>query len=358
MEPQDSLTQTLYAQLKDEAIVFDSMVLGGGVRGSAYSISKDGRVYWYWQVSTPAGNRKALIGRDSEETRATIAKLESQRQDQAELLDGLKRASAAFLASGGMANEPSHFRVMDKLAMAGLFRKGLVLVGSHGFVSLGNALGVRWGSHMKTTDMDFARSQSIAMAVPVDSGETLSVPDVAKSADSSFLLVPGLDLREASSTLMSRRTKVRIDFLTPLKPRQKPGTRYFSDIGIAATPLRFMDYLLSGQNFKGLIVGNYAIPVTLPEPARFAVHKLIIARERGPDGDMKAIKDLRQADEMIQALLAFGKEAEILDAIASARKWSRALANVSKSVDIPNGLSDQVRKVLKPWVIRSKCVSP
>ena len=69
MEPQDALTQTLYAQLKEEAIVFDSMVLGGGVRGSAYSISKDGRIYWYWQVSTPAGNRKVLVGRDSEETR-------------------------------------------------------------------------------------------------------------------------------------------------------------------------------------------------------------------------------------------------------------------------------------------------
>ncbi|MFA7269781.1 MAG: GSU2403 family nucleotidyltransferase fold protein, partial [Sterolibacterium sp.] len=280
MESQDALTQTLYAQLKEEAVVFDSMVLGGGVRGSAYRITKDDRTYWYWQVSTPAGNRKVFVGRDSEETRAAVARLETQRQEHAELSEGLKRASAAFLASGGMSNEPSHFRVMDKLAQAGLFRKGLVLVGSHGFVSIGNALGVRWNSHMKTSDLDLARSQSIAIAVPTDSGETLSVPDVAKSADNSFFLVPELDPRAPSSTLMSRKTKVRIDFLTTQKSSDKTGTKYFPDIDITATPLRFMDYLLSGQNFKGLIVGNYAIPVMLPDPARFAVHKLIIAQER------------------------------------------------------------------------------
>ena len=354
MDLQDALTQTLYAQLKEEALVFDSMVLGGGVRGSAYTITNDGRIYWYWQVSTPSGIRKVLVGRDSEETRAAVARLENQRKGHAELLDGLKRTSAAFLASGGFPNEPSHFRVMDKLAMAGLFRKGLVLVGSHGFVSLGNALGVRWSSTMKTTDMDLARSQSIAIAVPVDSGETLSVPDVAKSVDNSFFLVPELDPRAPSSTLMSRRTKVRIDFLTTQKSRGKPGTKYFPDINIAATPLRFMDYLLSGQNFTGLIVGNYAIPVTLPDPARFAIHKLIIAQERTLNRDIKAIKDIQQANELIQALLALGKEIEIRDAIAAAGKSSGALVNIKKSIDAPNGLSDDVRRIIKPWALRKR----
>ncbi len=273
--------------------------------------------------------------------------METQRAEQAELYDGLKRASAAFLASGGMPNEPTHFRVMDKLAMAGLFRKGLVLVGSHAFVSLGNALGVRWGSYRKTRDMDFARSQNVAIAVPEDSGEMLRVLDVAKGVDSSFFLVPELNPAQPSSILMSRKTKVKIDFLTLQKVRDDSATRYFADIGIAATPLRFMDYLLSGPTFKGLIVGNYAIPVTLPDPARFAVHKLIIAQERTLNRDIKAVKDIQQADEIFQALLAMGKDSEIRDAIAAARTRRGALANVKKSIATPAGFSDEVRDVIK-----------
>jgi hypothetical protein len=352
LELQDAFAQTIYAQLKEEAIVFDSVVLGADARGSAYSITKDGRVYWYWQVSTPSGIRKMLVGRDSEETRATIARMRSQKRERADLLDGLKRASAAFLAAGGMRNEPSHFRVMDKLALAGLFRKGLVLVGSHGFVSIGNALGVRWERQVKTTDMDLARSKSIAVAVPDDSNETLSVPEVAKSVDSSFFLVPELDVRQASSSLMSRKTKVKIDFLTARRSGDKPGTRYFPDIDIAATPLRFMDYLLSGQNFKGLIVGNYAIPVTLPDPARFAIHKLIIAQERNLNRDIKAIKDIQQANEVLDALLALGKETGIRDAVAAAGNLRGAFANINKSIDAPRGLSDEVKAFVKPLAAR------
>jgi hypothetical protein len=354
MKFQDVLTQTLYAQVKEEAVIFDSMVFGAGATGSAYSITHKDRIYWYWQVSTPTGNRKMLIGRDSDETRATIARLETQRGDREQLLDGLKRASAAFLASGGMCNEPAHFRVMDKLAMAGLFRKNLILVGSHGFVSIGNALGVKWNGQMKTTDMDIARGQSIAIAVPMDSGETLSVPDVAKSVDSSFFLVTELDHRKPSTTLMSRKTKVKLDFLTTQKPPENTETRYFADINIAATPLRFMDYLLSGNNFKGLIVGNYAIPVTLPDPARFAIHKLIIAQERTSNRDIKATKDIRQADELIQALLALGKEIEIRDAMSIACKTRGALANIKKSMVEPRGLSDDTKDVIGPLAIKPK----
>ena len=354
MELQDVLTQTLYSQIREEAVIFDSLVFGEGATGSAYSITHQGRVYWYWQVSTPTGNRKMLIGRDSDETRSTIARLETQRGNREQLLDGLKRASAAFLASGGMSNEPAHFRVMEKLAMAGLFRKNLVLIGSHGFVSIGNALGVRWHGQLKTTDMDIARSQSIAIAVPTDSGEILSVPDVAKSADSSFFLVAELDPRKPSSTLMSRKTKVKLDFLTTQKSMENTETRYFADINIAASPLRFMDYLLSGNNFKGLIVGNYAIPVTLPDPARFAIHKLIIAQERTANRDIKALKDIRQADEVLQALIILGKEFEIRDAMSSACKIRGALANINKSIIEPSGLSDGVREVIGPLAVKPK----
>jgi len=42
---------------------------------------------------------------------------------------------------GGAAHIGAHFKIVDALARAGLFRAGAVLVGSHAFVSIGAALG-------------------------------------------------------------------------------------------------------------------------------------------------------------------------------------------------------------------------
>lgn len=354
MDLQNALTQTLYAQLVEEAAIFDSLIMSGSQKGSAYRLEKGGHTYWYWQVSTPSGLKKLFLGRDSDETRAAVSRLEAKSDDLAQLLDGLKRAASAFLASGGMANEPAHFRVMEKLSMAGLFRKGLILVGSHGFVSLGNSLGVQWGGHMKTTDMDIARSQSVAFAVPLDSGEHLSVPEIAREVDSTFFLVPELDFRKPSTTLMSRKTKVKIDFLTHKKNTDDTDPHYFADIDIAAAPLRFMDYLLSGHNFKGLIVGNYAIPAMLPDPARFAVHKLIIAQERTLNRDIKAMKDIRQANELLSALLELGKQHEIQDAIDGVAAYSGARSNLQKSITAPNGLTAEIHAFLAPLIAKPR----
>jgi hypothetical protein len=341
---QSALTQTLYAQLFEEAITYDVMIFEGAATGSAYAIESSGRRYWYWQVSTPAGLKKTALGPESEQTLAIVERLRQRKVEMAQLLAGLKSTSAAFLASGGMPNAPAHFRVMEKLAIAGLFRKGLVLVGSHAFTALGNALGVRWQGNLHTTDMDFARSTSVALAVPEDSGEVLDVPKIAKSADDSFFLVPELDVRQPSATLASRKTKVRIDFLTTQRKGELGATRYFSDLGIAATPLRFMDYLLGGRGFKGMIVGNYAIPVRLPDPARFALHKLIIAQERIVNRDIKAHKDIRQGCELLQALFELGMESDVEAAFVATLKKSGARRNIKLSLNASHKEAEGIRK--------------
>ncbi|MBK7425020.1 MAG: hypothetical protein IPJ48_19160 [Propionivibrio sp.] len=77
-------------------------------------------------------------------------------------------------------------------------------------------LGVRWGGNMKTTDMDFARPSGIALAIP-DSGESINVPASIKEFDPTFFEVPMLNNKHPSTSLMSRKTKIKIDFLTGFK---------------------------------------------------------------------------------------------------------------------------------------------
>ncbi|MFA7269335.1 MAG: hypothetical protein WC073_08325, partial [Sterolibacterium sp.] len=72
--------------------------------------------------------------------------------------------------------------------------------------------------------------------------------------------------------------------------------------------------------------------------------------------DIKAIKDIQQANGILQALLAFGKEAEIRDAIAIAGKLRRAFANINKSINTPMLISDDVRNVIIPWMVKNKTI--
>lgn len=131
---------------------------------------------------------------------------------------------------------------------------------------------------MSALDIDFARPQGIALAIPDERKSITDVPAILKEFDKNFFLVPDLDPKNPSTSLQNNKTKVKVDFLTSLRGQKKPVV--FEDLGIAADPLKYMDFLMSGKPLKGLVVGSYAIPANFPDPARFAVHKLIISQER------------------------------------------------------------------------------
>lgn len=335
MELQDSLTQTLYSQLQEEASAYAVMIFDQGIVGSSYVHKAGGHEYIYWQVKRPDGSLwRTSLGRDTPELRARVDELLQRKRTADEAIDSLKVATKAYLASGGTAVEPAHFKVLETLARAGLFNKGVVLVGSHAFAAIGNMLGVRWGSSLKTTDMDFARPSSIALAIP-DSGEKINVPLAVRGSDPSFFEIPVLDSREPSTSMMSRKTRVKIDFLTGQKKGGDTEPRYYEDLAIAAAPLKYMDYLANGQSHRGLIIGAYPIPVNLPDPARFAVHKLVIAQERTLDKETKSVKDIRQASEVIEALAELGKELDLRQALSDmiAICGKSAVQKLQKSVD-------------------------
>lgn len=335
MSPQSPVSQTLYAQLLEEASVFNATIFEQGIAGSPYLNHANGYAYWYWQVTAPDGKLKRLsLGRDTPETQALVERLKTRKAEASEAITALRATTRAFVASGGMSMESAHFRVMEHLAQAGLFRKGLVLVGSHAFTALGNLLGLRWGSQLKTSDMDFARAQSISLALP-GNAEAIDVLASAKELDPTFFAVPQLDHRQPSTAISSRKTRIKLDFLTTHAGSEADSPHYFADLGIAATPLRYMDYLLGGLNRRGLVIGTYAFPLNLPDPARFAIHKLIIAQLRSGEGDAKRQKDIRQADELLAGMIEISLAHEIEEALGAltAAGYPGALALIQRSAE-------------------------
>lgn len=342
MEIQSALTQTLYAQLQEEATSYSVAIFEQGLIGSPYINKAGGHEYVYWQVKLPDGTfKRTSLGRNAPETQLVVQQLLARRNTAEELTESLKATARAFVGSGGMCIELSHFRVIESLARAGLFSKGVVFVGSHAFTAIGNMLGVRWGQSLKTTDMDFARPSGIALAIP-DAGEHINVPAKVKEFDRTYFEVPQLNNKQPSTSMMSNKSKIKIDFLTVQRNGIDSEPHYFADLAIAAEPLKYMDYLLGGQSAMGLVVGAHAIPVNVPDPARFAVHKLVIAQERTLSFETKSAKDIKQATEVLGALIETDRERDIRQAIADLSPMRKALANVQKSMERMEGRAKEV----------------
>ncbi|MBI2342208.1 MAG: hypothetical protein HYU98_05695 [Deltaproteobacteria bacterium] len=70
-------------------------------------------------------------------------------------------------------------------------------------------------------------------------------------------------------------------------------------VDAAAIPLRFLDFLIKKPVDSVLIGVRGGIPVTVPHPARYAVHKLIISSQRPVSESAKSAKDIIQAEQII-----------------------------------------------------------
>ena len=90
------------------------------------------------------------------------------------------------------------------------------------------------------------------------------------------------------------------------------------------------------------------IPVQLPEPARFALHKLIVSTLRQPVFAIKMKKDQRQAAVLIEAIL--GRYPESLDTAVAALDPA-SLPRVARAADHAQAqaedLSDRSRDFLE-----------
>jgi hypothetical protein len=189
--------------------------------------------------------------------------------------------------------------VIKALADAGLFGSGAVLVGTHAFVVMGNLLGVAWaGAGMMTQDVDLAAPRVLEVASP---GVSADLPAVVDSLEMGFLPVPGLDRKSPSTSFKVRGQALRIDLLTPAPPRPS-GPVSIPRFAAAAEPLKFLDYLIENP-VRAAIVSGDPVLVFVPDPARFALHKLITASVRPSALSAKQHKDRAQAANLLEVLV-------------------------------------------------------
>jgi hypothetical protein len=209
----------------------------------------------------------------------------------------------ALLATGLLAPDPITGDVIEALWKAGFFRLRGVIVGTAAFQCYAGILGLRMtNSSLMTQDLDAAQFYDISHMV---SDSMPPILDVLRQVDPSFAPVPNTFYPGQVTRFRARNSGYAVEFLTPNrgsdrntgKPAEMPALG-----GASATPLRYLDHLIY-EPIRSVVLHKGGIPVTVPSPQRFAVHKLIVAAQR-KQNPAKADKDILQAEQLIRASLA------------------------------------------------------
>ena len=116
-----------------------------------------------------------------------------------------------------------------------------------------------------------------------------------------------------------------LEFLTPEKGKGTDKPVPLPKLGMNAVALRFLSFL-SLNTIKVKVEDFY---ITLPHPANFALHKLIISQRR-PKQD-KAVKDRNIAIEILKALIKKGESSIIKQVFNSVpKKWQTRIIKAIK----------------------------
>ncbi len=295
--------QTLYAEFLEQSIQADAAEAAIGVPPGSFVRKKvKGRTYWYLQRQEGGRKRQHYVGAESAALLSWIDKVRDARSLQSVDDAGRARLCHMLGAGGALVESAPVTKVLRLLAESGVFRHGGVLVGTHALRTFGNMLGVRLRRQaLRTQDVDIAQEPAIGVALAAGEG----IVDVGKKlveSDLGFLQAPTFDPRQPSTSFIIRGRELRVDFLTPLRGPESNKPLYLPVFRVAAQPLRFLDYLIA-ETHQAAVVGGHGILVNVPDPARFAFHKLWTSQKRPAAEQTKAQKDLAQAVQMLEVLL-------------------------------------------------------
>ncbi len=276
-----------------------------------------GRRYWYFQAA--GSRRQRYVGVETPELLEHIEWHRSQHRDRRD-----RHSVVSMLVRASLPRPlPAIGNVLMTLADAGVFRLRAVLVGTIAYQTYPAMLGVRLGSAaIQTNDIDIAQFSQLSIAVEDTIGSAL---EVLRRADPSFQ--PVATAFHASRVVTCEAAGgLRVDFLTPNRGPDTEEPMALPALGTDAQPLRFLDFLIRDPE-RAVVLHGPGVPVVVPSPARFAVHKLIVSRRRRA-GTGKGDKDIAQAAALLGVLADRRPEdlrAAWVEAFARGPTWQQLL---------------------------------
>ncbi len=211
-------------------------------------------------------------------------------------------------------------------------------MGTHAFLHIGNMLCVQWTRSMgQTQDIDIAQDQTITIASPPIE---MDVKEILQQADKGVLAVPGLDSRQPSTRFGLRNQNLTVSMLTPLRGRPSNKPVMIKGLNVAAEPVRFLDYLI-GDNQPACVPVGSGLLIRIPDPARFALHKLVVSQRRPAALAAKSRKDMEQAAGVLEVLK--GLRPGDIQMAAAAQVGGKFIAQLKQAANL---LEDELKTVV------------
>jgi hypothetical protein len=286
----DAASQTKYQEAKQLARA-QTRVLSG-TPGTLKLRTQSGNRYWVREHIRVDG-RKVDEYLGPEKT-LDEARVEALREAIA-LARALAAASAQLRLLGYQRVERKPAAVLEVLFNRGLIGAGLTLVGSHAYGALLNELGVLAPGY-RTHDVDLARAQPLAVALPAG----MDFRKLLEETSLAFVPVPGMPSHAPSvSFKLPGRETLAIDLLVP--GRETGRAVPVKELGAHAQTIPLLDFLIEDPLDSVALSPNQIVPIKVPMPERFLLHKLYASQSRRADRD-KSRKDLEQAAVLAAAL--------------------------------------------------------
>ncbi|MEO8332723.1 MAG: GSU2403 family nucleotidyltransferase fold protein [Gallionella sp.] len=284
---------TLYADLMQKVLDSAIVTLAGGSFTS--KMIGDAR-YWYYQLRTLTGQTQKYLGKETPELLELIEKAKQDRASASAILNERRRLVSMLIAGGASAEKGRPAKILGKMSDSGLFASGGVLVGSFAFGCYGNVLGVHMEQGLsRTEDMDFsdAREMNIGFVRNMKADLVEAEPSLATPPQINPRIVP-FEMRAPDG--------FKIEFLTTRVGVHDKSPVLIERLGVHAQPLEYMDYLLD-QTQPAVILNGAGILVAIPQPARYAAHKLAVSQLRETGNQPKIKKDINQACALMRVLM-------------------------------------------------------
>jgi hypothetical protein len=287
---QDPAGSTKYQDLKQLAQT-QTRVLAG-TPGTLKQRTQSGRQYWVREYIRVDGKKTdEYIGAVDSVDQDRIARWESEIA----IAKSLASGSASLRLFGYQRIERKPAAVLEVFFNRGLIQGGLTLVGSHAYGALLNELGVIAPGYA-THDIDVARAQAMAIAL----GRDVSFGNLLNESGLTFVPVPGMPSRRPSASFkLPGAELLAVDLLVP--GRKLGELVPVKELSTYAQAIPLLDFLVHEPVDSVALSPNQVIPVKVPAPERFVIHKLFSSQSRKADRS-KVAKDLDQAAVLTAAL--------------------------------------------------------
>jgi hypothetical protein len=326
----------LLARLQEDAV----LELGG----TPVLRTRAGRKYWYSVQRLADHTIERYLGPDVAEIRARVERAQRVKEDLKQR-ERQRSRLARMCREGGLARVDAQTgKVLLALSKAGIFRLRGVLVGTHAFRCYPGLLGVDLPeAHAVTEDIDVAAFPSISVAL-----DDRLDPAMADALRQIGPFVARPSLHQHATAWKDHSSGLAVELLVANEGPDRDEPVELPALGAYGQPFRFLDYLIH-QPTQAAVLYRTGVLVNIPQPARYAVHKLIVATRRSPAATAKAGKDIEQAAALIR-VLADDRPDELGDAFVEAsnrgKSWREHLDKGARRLpsDVRNALRTTVEE--------------